>query len=79
MEAFMLAFKVTTVGASAGFILTKEAMARLRVQKGDTVYLTEAPDGGYRLTAYNPEFERQMALAEDIMREDRDVLRALAK
>jgi putative addiction module antidote len=75
----MLAFKVTTVGASAGFILTKEAMARLRVQKGDTVYLTEAPDGGYRLTAYNPEFERQMALAEDIMREDRDVLRALAK
>lgn len=39
----MLTFKVTTVGASAGFILTKEAMARLKVQKGDTVYLTEAP------------------------------------
>ncbi|TAJ89308.1 transcriptional regulator [Reyranella sp.] len=75
----MLKFKVTTVGASAGFILTKEAMARLKVQKGDTVYLTEAPDGSYRLTPYNPDFERQMSLAEDIMREDRDVLRALAK
>ena len=75
----MLTFKVTTVGASAGFILPKEAMARLRVKKGDTVYLTEAPDGGYRLTAYNPDFERQMALAEDIMHDDRDVLRALAK
>ncbi|MEW6437175.1 MAG: transcriptional regulator [Pseudomonadota bacterium] len=74
----MLAFKVTTVGASAGFILTKEAMARLRVQKGDTVYLTEAP-GGYRLTPYDPDFERQMRLAEDIMHEDRDILRALAK
>jgi putative addiction module antidote len=75
----MLRFKVTTVGASAGFILTKEAMARLKVKKGDTVYLTEAPDGGYRLTPYNPDFERQMALAEDIMHGDRDVLKALSK
>ena len=75
----MLSFKVTTVGSSVGFILTKEAMARLKVQKGDTVYLTEAPDGSYRLTPYNPDFERQMALAEDIMHEDRDILRVLAK
>jgi putative addiction module antidote len=75
----MLSFKITTVGASAGLILTKEAMARLKVQKGDTVYLTEAPDGGYRLTPYDPDFGRQVTLAEDIMGEDRDVLRALAK
>lgn len=75
----MLSFKVTTVGASAGFILTKEAMARLKVKKGDTVFLTEAPDGGYRLTPYNPDFARQMALAEKIMHDDREVLRALAK
>ena len=75
----MLAFKVTTVGGSAGFILTKEAMTRLGVKKGDTVYLTAAPDGGYRLTPYNPEFARQMELAEEIMHEDREVLRALAK
>jgi putative addiction module antidote len=75
----MLSFKVTTVGSSAGFILTKEAMARLKVKKGDIVYLTEAPEGGYRLTPYNPEFERQMKLAEDIMHQDREILRALAK
>jgi putative addiction module antidote len=75
----MLTFKITTVGASAGVILTKEAMAHLKVKKGDTLYLTEAPDGSYRLTPYNPEFERQMTLAEDIMHEDREVLRALAK
>ena len=54
-------------------------MARLKVKKGDSVYLTEAPDGGYRLTPYNPDFERQMGLAEEIMHEDRDILRALAK
>jgi putative addiction module antidote len=75
----MLQFKITTVGASAGIILTKEAMARLKVQKGDTLYLTEAPDGGYRLTPYDPEFAAQMTLADEIMHEDRDILRALAK
>lgn len=75
----MLTLKVTTVGSSAGVILPKEALARLRVQKGDTLFLVEAPDGGYRLTTYDPDFERQMDLAEEIMREDRDVLRALAK
>ena len=75
----MLTFKITTVGATAGLILTKEAMAHLKVKKGDTLYLTEAPDNSYRLTPYNPEFEKQMALAEKIMHEDREVVRALAK
>jgi len=75
----MFAFKLTTVGASEGFIVPKEAKAKLNVQKGDTLFLTDAPDGGMRITPYNPDFERQMTLAEDIMREDREILRALAK
>jgi putative addiction module antidote len=75
----MLAFKITTVGASSGIILNKEAMARLKVKKGDTLYLTESPGGGFRLTPYDPDFDRQMKLAEDIMHDDREILRALAK
>lgn len=74
----MLKLKVTTVGASAGVILPREALARLKVAKGDVLYLTEAPDG-YRLTPLDPNFERQMAAAETIMQEDRDILHALAK
>jgi putative addiction module antidote len=70
--------KVTTVGASAGIILNKEVMARLKVKKGDFLYLTEAPDG-YRLTPYNPDFERQIELAEDIMHDDREFLKALSR
>jgi len=31
------------------------------------------------LTPYDPEFDAQIAVAEDIMREDRDILRKLAK
>ncbi|KQN67623.1 transcriptional regulator [Duganella sp. Leaf61] len=75
----MLKFKVTTVGASEGLILNKEAKRILNVQKGDTLYLTEAPDGAMRITPHNPEFERQMALAEAILHDDREILRALAK
>lgn len=75
----MFAFKLTTVGASEGFIVPKEAKAKLNIQKGDTLFLTDAPDGGMRITPYDPDFERQMSLAEDIMREDREILRALAK
>ncbi len=70
--------KVTTVGASSGVILNKEVMARLKVKKGDSLFLTEAP-GGYRITPYNPEFERQIGLAEEIMHDDRDILKVLSK
>lgn len=75
----MLTFKVTTVGGSEGFILNKEAKLRLGVQKGDTLYLTEAPDGALRITPYNPDFQRQMALAEQVMHDDQEILRALAR
>jgi putative addiction module antidote len=70
--------KVTTIGSSAGIILPKEALALLKVAKGDSIFLTESPDG-YRITPYDPTFERQMKLADKIMRERRDVFRELAK
>lgn len=70
--------KVTKFGNSAGIILPKEFLARLRVQLGDSIFATESPDG-VRLTASNPDFAAKMALAETIMREDRDILRVLAK
>ncbi len=69
--------KITTVGNSAGVVLPKELLARLRLDKGDTLYVTEVPDG-IKLMPYDPEFERQMDVAERIMREDRDLLRKLA-
>ena len=70
--------KITTIGNSAGVILPKELLARLRLEKGDAVYAIETPDG-IRLTAYDPELAAQMEVAERVMREDRAVLRKLAK
>jgi len=70
--------KVRKIGNSAGVVLPKEVLARLRVAEGDTLFATESPDG-IRLTASDPDFEKTMELAEAIMRQDRDILRALAK
>jgi len=74
----MLHAKLTTVGNSTGLVLPKEALARLKVKKGDTVYLVET-QGGYELTPYNPEFAAQMEAAEKGMRAYRHALRELAK
>jgi putative addiction module antidote len=70
--------KITTIGNSAGVILPKELLARLRVQKGDELYALEAPDG-IKLTTYDPTLAQQMEVAETVMRKDRHVLRKLAK
>ncbi len=74
----MLALKVTQVGNSVGFVLPREVVSRLRFEKGDVVYLTEAPNG-YRITPYNPGFAEQMEAARVIMKRRRDALRKLAK
>ena len=73
----MMTLKVTTVGNSAGIVLPKELLERLRVEKGDTLYVLETPRG-IELTPYDPEFAAQMEQAEQVMREDRDALRKLA-
>lgn len=70
--------KLTTVGNSTGVVLPKEILERLRVGRGDFLYIVETPDG-IELTPYNPDFAKQIELAEDVMREDRDVLRKLAE
>ena len=69
---------IRSIGNSAGVVLPKDMLNRLRVGKGDKLYLIETEDG-YKLTPYNEEFAKQMRIAEDIMRENRDILKALAK
>lgn len=70
--------KITTIGNSAGVILPKELLARLRVEKGDELYALETPDG-IKLTSYDPILAKQMEVAEQVMRKDRHVLRKLAQ
>jgi len=70
--------KVLTIGSSTGIVLPKEMLARLRIEKGDTLYISETPRG-IELTPYDADFAEQIAVGRRIMRKNRDVLRELAK
>ncbi len=74
----MTALKLTAIGNSVGVILPKELLSHLGVEKGDTLYVTDSPDGVV-LSARDPEFEAQMEVARAIMKKRRAVLRELAK
>jgi putative addiction module antidote len=71
--------KLTAIGTSTGVIIPKSMLDRMNVSKGDALYATEAPDGSYRLTPYDPTFVQKMEKADDIMRRYRNTLQALAK
>ncbi|HNU06624.1 MAG TPA: AbrB/MazE/SpoVT family DNA-binding domain-containing protein [Pyrinomonadaceae bacterium] len=70
--------KITTIGNSTGVILPKEILSKLRVSKGDTLFVTETANG-IELTPYDPEVADQLSVAVRVMREDRDALRKLAE
>ena len=74
----MHTLKLTQVGNSVGLILPKDALARLHLEKGDILYLTETPNG-YRITVTDPSFEKQMTAARKIMKKYRNTLAELAK
>lgn len=75
----MHALKVHKVGNSLNLRLPRDAVGALRVSEGDVVYLTETANGGFRITPFDPGFERQMRIAEEGMKQYRNALRELAK
>ena len=70
--------KVTTVGNSAGVILPKELLTRLRLEKGDALYATELPDG-IKLSPFDPKLAAQLEVAERVMRKRRTLLHKLSE
>jgi putative addiction module antidote len=75
----MVELKVRKFGNSLGVVLPKEVINRLQTGDGEKVFLIESQDGDYRLTPYDPTFEKKMEKAEQIMGRYRNSLRALAK
>lgn len=74
----MLKVKVTAIGNSMGIVLPKEALIKLKVDKGDVLYLVDGPEG-LTLTPYRQDFEAQMQVAEKVMKKYRHALHELAK
>lgn len=75
----MVELKVRKFGNSLGVVLPKEVISRLHTRDGEPLFLIEAPGGAYQLTPHDPEFEKKMAAAEDIIHRYRNTLRALSK
>ncbi len=74
----MTALKLTQIGNSVGLILPKEVLARLKLGKGDTVFVTDAANG-VTLTPYDPDLAEQLQAGRDFMRDYRDTFHQLAK
>ena len=74
----MTALKLTQIGNSVGVIFPKETLARLKLEKGDTLFMTEATNG-VNLTPYDPNIEEQLNLGREFMRDYRDTFHQLAK
>ena len=70
--------KLTQIGNSVGVILPKEALAALKVEKGDAIHLSESPEG-FHISPYDPTLADELELGRDFMREFRNTFRALAK
>ena len=77
-KTIMTTLKITSVGNSAAVLLPKELMAKLGVERGDLLQAIET-ENGIKLTVYDPTFDAQMKVAEEIMHENRDLLRRLSK
>jgi putative addiction module antidote len=70
--------KVRRIGNSLGVVLPKEVLAKLGVDEGDALIVTDTPNG-VALTGGDAEFARQMDIMRDIMGRYRNTLRELAK
>jgi putative addiction module antidote len=70
--------KLTQIGNSVGVILPREVLAKLKLEKGQTVFVTETSEG-IVLTPYDPELEEQVQAGRAFMQEFRDTFHQLAK
>jgi putative addiction module antidote len=75
----VLELKLRKIGNSLGVILPKEALTHLQVEEGDSLSVTEGPEGSLRLSPSKAEVTRQMEAVQDVMNRYDRTLRKLAE
>jgi antitoxin component of MazEF toxin-antitoxin module len=78
-RGIVIQLKVRKFGNSLGVVLPKEVIGRLHTGGGQRLFLIEAAYGDYRLTPYDPRFEKKVAKAEQIMARYRNTLHTLGR
>ncbi|QNT79185.1 AbrB/MazE/SpoVT family DNA-binding domain-containing protein [Entomobacter blattae] len=75
----MIELKLRKFGNSVGLVLPKEVLEHMKLQEGEKLYLTETPDGSYRIGPYNPTFKEKMNKADNIISRYRNALKVLSE
>jgi putative addiction module antidote len=78
-ERGVMKIEIKKIGNSDGLLLPRELMQRLDLKRGQQLHITELPGGGFQALPYDPDFERTMEIADEIMEKYRDTLATLAK
>ncbi len=71
--------EIKKIGNSDGFLLPRELMQRLDLKRGQFLQVVELTGGGFQALPYDPDFEKTLKIAGEIMDEYRDTLATLAK
>lgn len=77
LSAMAETLKIRKIGNSLGMLLPKELAAKMKVEEGDTLFVTEGPEG-VTLTPFDPDFDEAMRDADEFLRTHRDAFRKLA-
>lgn len=75
----MTELKIKSLGEGAGIVLPEEVLERLHLQEGDSLYVIETEEGIELRPSRKSQLTEQLRVAENVMQEDRDVLRRLAE
>lgn len=76
---FLMKIEIKKIGNSDGLLLPRELMQRLDLKRGQELHITELAGGGFQAMPYDPDFEKTMEIADQIMDKYKDTLAALAK
>jgi antitoxin MazE len=71
--------QIKKIGNADGLILPKDLMLRLDLKRGQQLHIVELAGGGFQALPYDPDFEKTINVADEIIDEYRDTLAALAK
>jgi putative addiction module antidote len=71
--------EIKKIGNSDGLILPRDLMQRLDLKRGQQLSIVELAGGGFQALPYDPDFEKTLDMADEVMDEYRDTLAALAK
>jgi antitoxin MazE len=75
----IMKIEIKKIGNSDGLLLPRELMQRLDLKRGQELHITELAGGGFQAMPYDPDFEKTMEIADQIMDKYKDTLAALAK